>query len=224
MSGTPQLRGQAWQTAPRGERARGDSVMISPVTPNQPGPDGASVGFAERLPEVIDFGRRTATYKLAVLIALLDLCARHSDASGRAPPLLYTRDIAEQVAVLYWPQVIPYLVPGAGAAVAAANHAAQGGHPHGGQRVPPRGRRRRDPVMASGPPAAARCLPDDAGSGRGYRRRAAPALAAGSRVQRHRLPVPLRTQLGTAGVLLGGAAAPPRPPRPRHPAAARRRR
>jgi hypothetical protein len=75
------------------------------------------VGFAERLLEVIDSGRRTATYKLALLIALLDLCARHSDAAGRAPRLLYTRDIAEQVAVLYWPQVIPYLVPDAGAAV-----------------------------------------------------------------------------------------------------------
>jgi hypothetical protein len=87
------------------------------VTLNQPGPRGASVGFAERLLEVIDSGRRTAIYKLALLIALLDLCARHSDPGGRAPRLLYTRDIAEQVAVLYWPQVIPYLVPGAGTAV-----------------------------------------------------------------------------------------------------------
>ena len=75
------------------------------------------MGFAERLLEVIDSGRRTATYKLALLIALLDLCARHSDRSGRAPELLYTRDIAEQVAVLYWQQVMPYLVAGAGAAV-----------------------------------------------------------------------------------------------------------
>lgn len=41
-------------------------------------------------------------HKLALLIALLDLCARHSDSRGRAPDLLYTRDIAEQVAVLYW--------------------------------------------------------------------------------------------------------------------------
>jgi len=75
------------------------------------------VGFAERLLGVIDSGRRTATYKLALLIALLDLCARHSDAAGQAPELLYTRDIAEQVAVLYWPQVIPYLVPGSVSAV-----------------------------------------------------------------------------------------------------------
>ena len=50
---------------------------------------------------VIDSGRRADTYKLALLIALLDLCARHGDADGRAPRLLYTRDIAEQVAVLY---------------------------------------------------------------------------------------------------------------------------
>jgi hypothetical protein len=57
--------------------------MISAVTWNQPGPRGADVGFPERLLEVIDSGRRTATYKLALLIALLDLCARHSDAGGR---------------------------------------------------------------------------------------------------------------------------------------------
>ena len=87
------------------------------MTSDQPGQRGADVGFAERLLEVIDSGRRTATYKLALLIALLDLCARHSDSSGRAPRLLYTRDIAEQMAVLYWPQVIPYRLPGSGSAV-----------------------------------------------------------------------------------------------------------
>lgn len=75
------------------------------------------MGFAERLLEVIDSGRRTATYKLAVLTALLDLCARQSDADGQAPRLLYTRDIAEQVAVLYWPQVIPYRLSDSGSAV-----------------------------------------------------------------------------------------------------------
>jgi len=44
----------------------------------------AEAGFAERLLEVIDSGRRTATYKLALLMALLELCARRSDAQGRA--------------------------------------------------------------------------------------------------------------------------------------------
>jgi hypothetical protein len=37
------------------------------VTLNQPSLGGASVGFAERLLEVIDSGRRTATYKLVAI-------------------------------------------------------------------------------------------------------------------------------------------------------------
>ena len=69
-------------------------------------------GFAERLLEVIDSGRRTATYKLALLLALLDLCARQSNGEGLAPTELKTRDIAEQVAGLYWPQVIPFRLEG----------------------------------------------------------------------------------------------------------------
>jgi hypothetical protein len=80
------------------------------MTLSQVGPAGRQRGFADRLLEIIDAGRRTATYKPALLIALLDLCARHSDADGRAPQVLYTQDIAEQAAVLYWPQAIPYLV------------------------------------------------------------------------------------------------------------------
>jgi hypothetical protein len=60
------------------------------VTSDKLGQRGADVEFAERLLEVIDSGRHTATYKLALLMALLDLCARHSDADGRAPGRLYT--------------------------------------------------------------------------------------------------------------------------------------
>ena len=90
--------------------------MMDPVTSHPSGQPSVNAGFAERLLEVIDSGRRTATYKLAVLLALLDLCARHSDTRGRAPRVLYTQDIAEQVASSYRPQVIPYLVPGAASA------------------------------------------------------------------------------------------------------------
>ena len=63
--------------------------------------------------EVVDSGRRTATYKLALLLALLDLCAFHSDTDGRAPRELTTRDLAEQMASLYWPQVAPFRQNGA---------------------------------------------------------------------------------------------------------------
>jgi 5-methylcytosine-specific restriction endonuclease McrA len=72
----------------------------------EPGPGAA--GFAERLLEVIDSGRRIATYKLALLMALLDLCARRGGLDGRAPRVLYTREIAERVAAIYWPQMMPY--------------------------------------------------------------------------------------------------------------------
>jgi hypothetical protein len=82
---------------------------------DEAGPEVAAMrlGFADRLLEVIDSGRRTATYKLALLLALIDLCSRRSDGDGHAPSMLYTKDIAEQVVMIYWPQVIPYKPPGA---------------------------------------------------------------------------------------------------------------
>ena len=72
----------------------------------------SETGFAERLLEVIDPGRRTATYKLALLLALIDLCAKYTDVNGRAPEVLYTREVAQQVAAVYWPQVAPFALPG----------------------------------------------------------------------------------------------------------------
>jgi hypothetical protein len=112
---------------------------------------GADVGFAERLLEVIDSGRRTATYKLALL---LDLCARHSDAAGWAPALLYTRDIAEQVAAPYWPQVIPYRLPGSATAVELRQITLP--RPPSCRRSarPRRGGGRGYDIVAAGPPAS----------------------------------------------------------------------
>jgi hypothetical protein len=65
-------------------------------------------GFGERLLAVIDEGRRTATYKLALLLALIDVCAENPTPSGAAPQRVGTRTIARRVAELYWPQVRPY--------------------------------------------------------------------------------------------------------------------
>jgi hypothetical protein len=67
--------------------------------------------FAERLLLVIDEGRRTATYKLALLLALIDGCAAHAGPDGRAPEVLHTRTIAEHVLRLYFPQARAYLGP-----------------------------------------------------------------------------------------------------------------
>jgi hypothetical protein len=65
--------------------------------------------IAERLLQVIDEGRRTATYKLALLMALIDACATNSDAGGRAPSSLQTREIARHVLRVYLPHARSYL-------------------------------------------------------------------------------------------------------------------
>lgn len=72
-------------------------------------PSDANDAFAERLLQVIDEGRRVATYKLALLLALIDACAAESDASGRAPATLHTRTITRYVTRIYLPQVRSYL-------------------------------------------------------------------------------------------------------------------
>ncbi|MEX0768854.1 MAG: HNH endonuclease domain-containing protein [Microthrixaceae bacterium] len=84
--------------------ASGDRTWQVVVVQN----DSAEV-LAERLLRVIDEGRRIATYKLALLMALIDCCAAGADSNGRAPSQLHTRDIARQVLQLYLPQVRLYL-------------------------------------------------------------------------------------------------------------------
>lgn len=64
--------------------------------------------FAERLLAVIDEGRRTATYKLAVLLAIMEACAEETTVEGTVPTELATRTIARHVARLYWPQLRPF--------------------------------------------------------------------------------------------------------------------
>ncbi len=74
-----------------------------------PGDVDESALVAERLLRVIDEGQRTATYKLALVLALLDACAERVDPAGRAPAHLHTREVADHVVRLYLPQVRAYL-------------------------------------------------------------------------------------------------------------------
>ncbi|MBZ5538183.1 MAG: hypothetical protein LAO31_19695 [Acidobacteriia bacterium] len=62
------------------------------------------IGFAEKLLALLDEGRFTATYKYAVLIGLMDLCMENSLESGLAPESVTTRQLAEKVIEIYWPQ------------------------------------------------------------------------------------------------------------------------
>lgn len=88
------------------DRRRTTSAKM-PTVEEQPEADNALV--AERLLQVIDEGRRTATYKLALLMALIDACATNSGPDGRAPTTLHTREIARHVLRLYLPHARAYL-------------------------------------------------------------------------------------------------------------------
>lgn len=66
------------------------------------------VEFAERVLALIDQGGFTSTYKFAVLIALLDLCAEGADKHGAPPDAVTTQQVANAVIRLYWHQTSPY--------------------------------------------------------------------------------------------------------------------
>ena len=66
--------------------------------------DSSGLALAEQLLTVLADGAFTATYKYAVLLALVDLCVEQSTRTGRAPTSVTTRQLAEKVLELYWPQ------------------------------------------------------------------------------------------------------------------------
>lgn len=71
-------------------------------------PEQGAIRFGEKLLTLLDAGSFTATYKYAVILALLDLCLEHADRSGTPPSSLTTRQMAEKTIELYWPQTVPF--------------------------------------------------------------------------------------------------------------------
>lgn len=67
-----------------------------------------AIAFAEKVLELLDEGRYTATYKFAVLLALMDLALERTEASGSPPLTLTTRQIAEKTVEIYWPHTVPF--------------------------------------------------------------------------------------------------------------------
>src|SRR6185436_17980525 len=67
-----------------------------------------AIGFAEKVLELLDEGRYTATYKYAVLLALIDVCLEHTKASGAPPDMVTTRQIAAKTVEMYWPHTLPF--------------------------------------------------------------------------------------------------------------------
>jgi len=82
--------------------------MSRDAGPDVARPDRGAIEFAERLIAMLDEGVRTATYKFAVLLALLDSCLEGTTAMGAPPDSVTTSDLARRVTELYWPQTNPY--------------------------------------------------------------------------------------------------------------------
>lgn len=72
------------------------------------GPEGGPIALAEKILALLDEGSFTATYKYAVLLALIDLCLENTSREGVAPEMLVTRQLAEKVVEIYWPHCVPY--------------------------------------------------------------------------------------------------------------------
>jgi hypothetical protein len=69
---------------------------------------GDAIGFAEKVLELLDEGRYTATYKYAVLLALIDLCLEGTQASGAPPAMVTTRQLADKIVEPYGPHTVPF--------------------------------------------------------------------------------------------------------------------
>ena len=67
-----------------------------------------AIAFAERVLELLDEGRYTATYKYAVLLAFIDLCLERTQASGAPPDVVRTPELAEKIVEIYWPHTVPF--------------------------------------------------------------------------------------------------------------------
>jgi hypothetical protein len=81
------------------------SLLGGSVTdPDQRG----AIGFAERVLDLLDEGRYTATYKYAVLLALLDVCLERTASSGAPPDSVTTRQLADKTVEFYWPHPVPF--------------------------------------------------------------------------------------------------------------------
>lgn len=67
-----------------------------------------AIGFAEKVLELLEEGRCTATYKYAVLLALIDVCLERTQHSGAPPDMVTTRQLADKIVEIYWPYTLPF--------------------------------------------------------------------------------------------------------------------
>ena len=64
--------------------------------------------LGQRVVAILETGPRTATYKLATLMALIDHCIEHLPDNPRDTLLVPIPDLAHRVLEIYWRQVRPF--------------------------------------------------------------------------------------------------------------------
>lgn len=67
-----------------------------------------ALALAERILGILDDGSFSATYKFALVLALLDVCIENTSRHGAPPTSVTTRQLAERVLELYWTQAVPF--------------------------------------------------------------------------------------------------------------------
>lgn len=70
--------------------------------------DDDVLAFAQRLLSLIDTTSTFSTYKLATLIALIDLAAETPESGDDEPVVVSGLEVGRRVVALYWPQTAPY--------------------------------------------------------------------------------------------------------------------
>ncbi|MGQ0511913.1 MAG: HNH endonuclease [Betaproteobacteria bacterium] len=89
-----------------------------------PPEDKAQLEFLQHVQRIFDEGEFVATYKFALLIALVELAIERGEVSG-APLELDLQSIAEKFIEQYWPHAAPYAAAEGAPAVLVQSHGAQ---------------------------------------------------------------------------------------------------
>lgn len=93
--------------------------------PTAPPPDDrAQLDFLQHVQRIFEEGEFVATYKFALLVALVELAIERGDDTG-APLELDLRSIAEKFIEQYWPHAAPYSAADGAPSVLVQNHGRQ---------------------------------------------------------------------------------------------------
>ena len=99
---------------------RNDGAAAGQKMTAPPG-DRGQLDFLQHVQRIFDEGEFVATYKFALLIALVELAIERGDDTG-APLELDLHSIAEKFIEQYWPHAAPYSAADGAPAVLVQNH------------------------------------------------------------------------------------------------------